>query len=334
MKLLKITISLCLFFICQYSVGESFSVDKENENLRVQVKDIDDYSHASSVGSLIITRNRFSKNIEVRCSAVLIAEDYIMTAAHCVFDHLRAAPVLNIEFIPQYLGKGRQQRTRVFIEEGWIHKQYTLEDYKNVLQFPNGTVSLNNDTQKTDLAILRVMSSKNRKGSGKQFGYIEPVSQDKVLIEQKVPVTLLSYPGDKEGNTLWHQKCELKKYKPFIGQINCRVYSGASGAGVIIETPESTHHVVGIVSTSSMNGEIGEAVLFSNKVIEDINYIISKRPDKVKLFEAVDFKTTKKVYIHIENRCNEKVVAQAYYQPYGSENWGGARKNDSYRILS
>lgn len=313
---------LCLLFLCQYSFGESFSVNEVNTDLRVQVIDIDTFPHASSVGSLIITINRFSKNMQVRCSAVLIAEDYIMTAAHCVFDHLRAEPVLNVEFIPQYLGKGLQQRSRVFIKEGWIHKQYASEDYKNVLQFPNGTVSLNHETQKTDLAILKVISSKNRQGSGKQFGYIEPISQEAALTEQKIPVSLLSYPADKEGNTLWHQKCELKKHKPFIGKINCRVYSGASGAGIFIETPKSTHHVVGIVSTSSRNGDIGETVLFSNKVIEDINHIISKRPEKVKLFEAVDFKTTKKVYIHIENRCNKKIVAQAYHQPYGGENWG------------
>ncbi|MDB2386357.1 trypsin-like peptidase domain-containing protein [Shewanella sp.] len=323
MSIRSLLFLLCVFLMSQTAHATDFDEYNPDEDLRKQVTDINQVPQAASVGSLIITRNRFSKGVQVRCSAVLIAENYLMTAAHCVFDHLRSAPVLNIEFIPQYLGKGKQKRSRVFIKEGWIHKQYAKEGHKDVLQFPSGLVSLNRKTKNSDIAILKVISPKTRQGLGKQFGYVKPIAKEQVLAKHLLSVSLLSYPGDKENGTLWHQNCELKKKAPLIVQMNCRAYGGTSGAGVFIKGSEAAkHRVIGIISTASRDGSIADAVVFSNEIINDVEHIIAARPEEVTQFEPVTFNTIDKIYLHIENRCDKDIIAQAYFQGDGNEHWG------------
>ena len=313
------TLLLACCFMSLLIQATSSSV--HNDDLRVQVLNINQVPSAKNVGTLIIKKNRFSKNMLSRCSAVLIAEEYLMTAAHCVFDHLKVSPAMSIEFIPQYLGLGLQRESRVFVQEGWIHKQYLQNDYKDILQFPNGLISLQRETRNSDLAILKVVNEKSQDGLGKLFGYIKPIQESQASTDNSQPVSLLSYPGDKDGSTLWYQECELKKSKHLIGKFDCRVYSGASGAGILTKTSDTGQRLLGIVSTSSRSGYEGEAVLFSDKVIEDIEYIIAKQDEKVTQFDPVTFKTTKKVYIHIENRCNKEIIAQAYHQPSDRDNW-------------
>lgn len=314
--------TLLLFIVIMASQCHAFEFS--DRDLRVKVTHINQISPAESVGNLVIIKNRLTTGTQSRCTAILIAEQYIMTAAHCVFDHLSVAPVMSVEFIPQFLGLGHQQRSRVFVEEGWIHKQYIKEDYKGVMQFPNGLVSLNRDTKNSDLAILKVTNPQTGHGLGKLFGYVKPIEATLVSANKNnFPVSLLSYPSDKEGITLWHQECKLKKNTPLIGQFNCWVNTGSSGAGLLMKDPNTQHHrVLGIVSTSTENGHIGEAVLFSKEVIQDIEQIIARRPENVTQFKPVTFKTTKKVYIHIENRCDKEIIAQAYHQPEGRDDWG------------
>ncbi|CAM4030460.1 trypsin-like serine peptidase [Shewanella aquimarina] len=295
-----------------------------DQDSRVQVTQIGQIVPAESVGNLVVIKNRLTTDTRSLCTAILIAEQYLMTSAHCVFDHLGATPAMSVEFFPQFLGEGQQKRSRVFIEEGWIHKQYIKEDYKEVQQFPNGLVSLNRNTHTSDLAILKVINPNTGQGLGKRFGYVKPIGESAISTEaHHLPVSLLSYPSDKAEHTLWYQDCELKKTSSLIGQSNCRVAPGASGAGIMMKDPKTRRNrLIGVLSSAKENGHISEAVLFSNEVIQDIEQIIARHPDKVTQFEQVAFKTTKKVYIHIENRCDREIIAQAYHQPEGRDDWG------------
>jgi len=134
-----------------------------------------------------------------------------------------------------------------------------------------------------------------------------------VLTTKKPNVSLLSYPADKSGNTLWYQQCHLTEHKSLIGKFDCQIYSGSSGAGLLIKAPNSDKdRVLGIVSSSSDNGLSGAAVLFSTEMIQDIENIIKNRTESIKHFSAVKFKTTPRTYVHIENLCKKEIIAMVY----------------------
>lgn len=312
MRLLNIT--LFILFLCSfYAESTEHFVKNSAINARVQIKDINQVLSAQNVGTLVVTTNRYSKDIQSICTGILIADEYLMTAAHCVVDHMTGEGALNVEFFPQYLGQGKQIRSRVFVENGWVHKQYLATDYKNILQFKNGLVSLNRKPYASDLAILKVTSSQTGYGLGKQFGYVAPIAAEEVLTTKKPNVSLLSYPADKDGNTLWYQQCHLTGHKSLIGSFDCQVYSGSSGAGLLIKAPNSDKdRVLGIVSSSSDNGLSGGAVIFSTEIIQDIKNIIKNRTESLRNFSAVSFKTKPRTYVHIENLCKKEIIAMVY----------------------
>lgn len=312
MRLLNI--ALFILLLCSFHADSTeHSVKSSTISSRIQIKDINQVLSAQSVGTLVITRNRFSKDTQSLCTGILIADDYLMTAAHCIIDHMTGEGVLNAEFIPQYLGDGKQIRSRVFIEKGWVHKKYLTTDYKDILQFKNGLVSLNRKPNTSDLAILKVTNSQTGFGLGKQYGYVAPIAAEDVLTTKKPNVSLLSYPADKSGNTLWYQQCHLTEHKSLIGKFDCQIYSGSSGAGLLIKAPNSDKdRVLGIVSSSSDNGLSGAAVLFSTEMIQDIQNIIKNRTELIKHFSAVKFKTTPRTYVHIENLCKKEIIAMVY----------------------
>ncbi|QSX41371.1 trypsin-like serine peptidase [Shewanella cyperi] len=296
-----------------------------SQDPRVQVLRLDDVPQSKQVGRLSVEINRFTRDIRGSCTAVLIAEEYLLTAAHCVFDHLGARPVLGIEFFPRSLGLEQQPVSRVFVREGWIHKGYLAQDHSNTLQFPNGMVGLEQEPSNKDLAILRVRSDASGLGSGKELGFLKPAPLDQLKSEaEPLAIRVLSYPGDKEGLSLWSQDCQLKAAIDFIGEFDCRIFQGASGAGLLAQDPRSgEYRVVGI--TSSNNSDAAYAVLFSPEVLADIDNIIHGQGRRASQFEPVSFHTEKKVYINIRNHCDKALEALIYSQRLGEQDWSMVR---------
>jgi protease YdgD len=162
------------------------------------------------------------------CTGTLIAEDLVLTAAHCVVDDLTglAQPVGNVHFVA-----GLRLGVKVahsLAEKIAVHPRY------------DGGKSSVRDNIPYDLALIRLKTPVPRAKA--QYFSIGPVTG--------APLTLVSYRRDRANALTRQDNCAVAHSESAVMTLGCEVTFGASGSP-LFQVEDGQTKIVGVLSAMS-----------------------------------------------------------------------------------
>jgi V8-like Glu-specific endopeptidase len=247
-----------------------------------------------------------------QCSATLIHEGDIITAAHCVYNVCTGKPFENVVFLPRSVGADKSSKSRVFIQKAFVLSKYIEIANKN----KSCNASTTQDMRRNDIAILKTYSDRLKKPTGRAYGYFGFTSLDQELKKkalgsmEPLEISFASYPLGKPEGTLWYEKCELWKDDFNNVVSNCRSNTGSSGAAALVEYKDEklgfSYRVVGVHSSAANSIRLGLFAPITEEIQSDI-FSIMRGSKTTKHFTEISFKTQKAFYVHVNNKCKKPI---------------------------
>ncbi|MFG1487030.1 trypsin-like serine protease [Halobacteriovorax sp. RZ-1] len=224
-------------------------------------------SLSNRVGQLVSTiplRNSISTST---CTGSLIADDYVITAAHCIMS-LKIYIKTDTIFYPGQLTSESTPEGGFIVTQAYILKEYFEEDLETVN--PN-----------TDIAILKIKKNSRGESAGRLLGEFQMTADGPT--KKTDEILTIGYPGDLIIGTQYFQK-DCKVNNRFFNRssikFECDTYLGQSG-GPLLRYNQNSHdyEVFGIVSSELPSINLGAKI--TNSRLEDFQTIINGGvPDK------------------------------------------------------
>ncbi|GAB5448482.1 trypsin-like serine peptidase [Gymnodinialimonas sp.] len=176
------------------------------------------------------------------CSATLIREDLVLTAAHCVY-HPQTSRAFAPEDLTFFAGlrNGHAEAIRR------VRRIMVLPDYRPE-QGPDF------DMIGRDIALLELSAPVS-------MASIVPISVARTPWREG-RVTVVSYGREREGYASIEEGCEILQRQESVRSLTCEVVSGSSGSPVL-RVNQGRAEVVAVISASAQNhdGDISLAVM-------------------------------------------------------------------------
>lgn len=291
-------------------------IDKES---RKQLLSIDN-QYSRKVGQIEAWNNA---NPEYRgsCTATNLNRRFIITSAHCIINGKDNKPFDNIVYYPRRMNIEKRSPSRVYIKTGYLMKGYEIKGQKLHEREDKQEGEITTEMISEDLAILEAFSEMNGVYVGEEYGYYKHDSKT-LKKNDRLKVTISSYPSDKDFGTLWNETCYLKKYYANIGFVNCDLVKGASGSSVIYQ-----NKIIGIFSAESLEDKKNHVTLITPEMEKEINNVVIGEHHLNKMLKKVNFKTQSYQYFYFENKCNKPINGAIKIKELSGE-WSTYLMND------
>lgn len=236
-----------------------------------------------------------------RCSATAINGNYVITAAHCLFND--SAALKDMYFYPAIREHNTQPFGRFPVLQIYYPKLY---------QKDSSTVS----NTGFDIAVIKV--GVNEAGDGLSR-YVGGRGWWGVKNLPSNRASTLGYPGDKPTSKLFQeQQCYLGPYQnsSFLFETHCDVYSGQSGSPVFIRHEETDeNYIVGVIAAELSHTNLVTRITQERQKI--INAIVdgtysAKKSEFLEQWNIERMPKTEGFNILVKNTCSDTMNV-AYY---------------------
>jgi len=299
----------------------------------------------TSIGQLIMDASSESVG---NCTATLIAPSYIITAAHCIYDHDIQSFVDDVKFIPandgEYIPFGVYSVTQAYILSGYLKQDHKYSDIAILkLSIPLGNqlgylgYGIISDLPRAIKSnIDRNIDNLQTHAQGNKDKFLESVTQYLEMLHKDYPnyaLRYFGYSGDKNSE-LWGDQCiawkldEKSTDRLFTLSVLCDLQPGASGSSFIdsnnlIKAIGSYHRISeDLVNSSSNNienpqGNFLDLINIAHGISPYLFNLIENWQKNIYENETIrhDFKQTDNwQQVTIKNDCNENMQLAMHYK--------------------